>query len=85
MTPAKLDRERATLVVIDVQEAFRKAVPSFDDVARGAAALVRGADAVDLPVLVTEQEFRRAEAGDIAGWHAQHAAGGPEQTRHCRL
>ncbi len=55
MTPAKLDRERATLVVIDVQEAFRKAVPSFDDVARAAAALVRGAEATGVPILVTEQ------------------------------
>ena len=55
MTPAKLDRERSTLVVIDVQEAFRKAVPSFDDVARGAAALVRGAEATGVPILVTEQ------------------------------
>ena len=55
MTPAKLDRRRAALVVIDVQEAFRKAVPSFDDVAKGTAALVRGAEAVDVPILVTEQ------------------------------
>ena len=55
MTPAKLDRERATLVVIDVQEAFRKAVPSFDEVARGAAALVRGAEAIGVPIVVTEQ------------------------------
>ena len=29
----KLDRDRAALVVIDVQEAFRKALPSFDEVA----------------------------------------------------
>jgi nicotinamidase-related amidase len=55
VTPAKLDRRRAALVVIDVQEAFRKAVPSFDDVARGAAALVRGAEATGVPILVTEQ------------------------------
>jgi nicotinamidase-related amidase len=55
VTPAKLDRNRAALVVIDVQEAFRKAVPSFDDVARGAAALIRGAEAVDVPIVVTEQ------------------------------
>ena len=55
MTLAKLDRERAALVVIDVQEAFRKAVPSSDDVARGAAALIRGAEAVDVPIVVTEQ------------------------------
>ena len=55
MTPAKLDRGRAALVVIDVQEAFRKAVPSFDDVARGAAALIRGAEATGVPIIVTEQ------------------------------
>jgi nicotinamidase-related amidase len=52
---AKLDRDRVALVVIDVQEAFRKAVPSFDDVVRATAALVRGAEAVEVPVLVTEQ------------------------------
>jgi nicotinamidase-related amidase len=55
VTRAKLDRERTALVVIDIQEAFRKAVPSFDDVARGAAALIRGAEAVDVPIVVTEQ------------------------------
>jgi nicotinamidase-related amidase len=51
----KLDRDRATLVVIDVQEAFRKALPSFDDVAGAAATLVRGAEAVGIPIVVTEQ------------------------------
>ena len=55
MTTAKLDRRRAALVVIDVQEAFRKAVPSFDGVAKGAAALIRGAEAVDVPIVITEQ------------------------------
>jgi nicotinamidase-related amidase len=51
----KLDARRAALVVIDVQEAFRKAVPGFEGVARAAGTLVRGAEAVDVPVLVTEQ------------------------------
>ena len=55
MTAAKLDRNRAALVVIDVQEAFRKAVPSFDEVARGAVALIRGAEATGVPIVVTEQ------------------------------
>ena len=41
----KLDPKRTALVVIDVQEAFRKAVPGFDQVARATAALVRGAEA----------------------------------------
>jgi nicotinamidase-related amidase len=54
--PARtLDRTRAALVVIDVQEAFAKAVERFDEVARQTAVLVRGAHALDLPVLVTEQ------------------------------
>ena len=51
----KLDQERTTLVVIDVQEAFRKALPSFDDVARASATLVEGAAAVGIPIVVTEQ------------------------------
>jgi nicotinamidase-related amidase len=51
----KLDRNRAALVVIDVQEAFRKAVPTFDDVVRGTAALIRGVRAIGVPILVTEQ------------------------------
>ena len=51
----KLDAERATLVVIDVQEAFRKALPSFDDVARATGTLVEGAAAVGIPIVVTEQ------------------------------
>ena len=55
MSRGKLDRERAALVVIDVQEAFRQAVPRFEEVARAAAALVRGAEAVAVPILVTEQ------------------------------
>ena len=51
----KLDPERAVLVVIDVQEAFRKALPSFDDVAGASAKLVQGASVIGIPVLVTEQ------------------------------
>jgi nicotinamidase-related amidase len=51
----KLDRERAVLVVVDIQEAFRKAVPSFGAVAEAAATLVRGAEAMGIPIVVTEQ------------------------------
>ena len=51
----KLDPERAALLVIDVQEAFRRAVPTFGEVARASAALVRGAEAVGIPITVTEQ------------------------------
>ena len=55
MSAAKLDPARAALVVIDVQEGFRKAVPGFDQVAQATRALVKGAQAVGIPILVTEQ------------------------------
>lgn len=51
----RLDRDRAALVVVDVQEGFRKAVPEFSEVARATATLARGAEAIGIPVLVTEQ------------------------------
>ncbi len=55
MTASLLDRERAVLVVIDVQEAFRKALPDFHEVARRTAILVQGARVIGIPVVVTEQ------------------------------
>ena len=56
MTAAKLDPDRAALVVIDVQEAFRKALPdSFDGVTSAAATLIEGAKAIGVPIRVTEQ------------------------------
>jgi nicotinamidase-related amidase len=54
--PGKLDPERAALVVIDVQEGFRKALPAdFDQLARAVATLVRGSEGVGIPIHVTEQ------------------------------
>jgi nicotinamidase-related amidase len=50
-----LDRERAALVVVDVQEAFRPAVGEFESVAHNAGVLVQGASALGLPTRVTEQ------------------------------
>jgi nicotinamidase-related amidase len=50
-----LDRSRAALVVVDVQEAFRPAVGEFDAVAANTAVLVQGARALGIPVVVTEQ------------------------------
>ena len=55
MSKGKLDPQRAALVVIDVQEAFRKVVPEFERVARAGSTLIRGAEAVGIPILVTEQ------------------------------
>jgi nicotinamidase-related amidase len=51
----KLDRARAALAVIDVQEGFRTAVLDFERVAGNVAVLVEGARILGLPVLVTEQ------------------------------
>ena len=51
----KLDRDRAALVVVDVQEAFRKAVPSFAEIAGATGTLVQGAAKIGIPVVVTEQ------------------------------
>jgi nicotinamidase-related amidase len=51
----KLDRSRAALVVVDVQEAFRPAVLDFERVVANVAVLVQGARVLGLPALVTEQ------------------------------
>jgi nicotinamidase-related amidase len=49
-----LSRERAALVVVDVQEAFRP-YESFAGVAENCAKLLRGARILELPRLVSEQ------------------------------
>ena len=51
----RVELDRAALVVIDVQEAFRKGVPNFAEIERGAGILVQAADEVGIPVVVTEQ------------------------------
>ena len=50
-----LRRGDAALVVVDVQEAFRKAVPDFEDIARKTAILLEGARILGIPAIVTEQ------------------------------
>ncbi len=49
-----LERDRAALLVVDVQEGFRP-YSSFADVADACAKLVRAARILDLPALVSEQ------------------------------
>jgi nicotinamidase-related amidase len=51
----RLARDRATLVVIDMQEAFREAVPAFEQVTGAVTTLINGAVEMDVPILVTEQ------------------------------
>jgi nicotinamidase-related amidase len=70
-----LDRRRAALVVIDVQEAFRKAVDGFDEVARQTGILIEGARTLGIPVIVTEQYPRGL--GDTVPEVAQHLNGVP--------
>ena len=53
--PSVLDRESTLLVVVDAQEAFRPAVLDFDGVIHNVAVLVQGANALGVPVVVTEQ------------------------------
>jgi nicotinamidase-related amidase len=51
----KLDSERTALLVIDVQEGFRRAIPQFDRITKATATLIDGAEAIGIPVVVTEQ------------------------------
>ncbi|CAA9525123.1 MAG: Isochorismatase [uncultured Solirubrobacteraceae bacterium] len=50
-----LRRDDAALVVVDVQEAFRKVIPDFDEIAAKTATLVEGARILGVPTIVTEQ------------------------------
>ena len=51
----RLERDKAVVVVVDVQEGFRPAVRDFEDVAANVARLVQGANALGVPVRVSEQ------------------------------
>jgi nicotinamidase-related amidase len=53
--PTLLNADRAALAVIDMQEAFRKAILDFGLIAERIGSLVRIARLLDVPVIVTEQ------------------------------
>ena len=53
--PAVLDKRRAALAVIDMQEAFRPMIEGFADYAARIAVLVQACRVLDVPVIVTEQ------------------------------
>jgi nicotinamidase-related amidase len=72
----KLDPERTTLIVVDVQEGFRKVVPAFDRVAKATATLIEGAEAIGIPIVVTEQYPKGL--GETAREVAEHLPGGTE-------
>lgn len=52
---AILERGRAALAVVDMQEAFRPMIAGFSQLAGRIGVLVEGATVLGLPVLVTEQ------------------------------
>jgi nicotinamidase-related amidase len=52
---SRLERDKAVVVVVDVQEGFRAAVQEFEDVAANVGRLVQGANALGVPVRVSEQ------------------------------
>ncbi len=54
-SPLLLDRQRATLLIVDVQEAFAPAVENFDALVARVAILAQAARLLDVPVIVTEQ------------------------------
>ena len=55
MNPKILDISNSVLVVVDVQEAFRSAIPDFALITSRIAMAVRGFTILDVPILVTEQ------------------------------
>jgi nicotinamidase-related amidase len=72
----KLERDRTALVVVDVQEGFRKAIPDFERVAKATATLIEGAEAIGIPVIVTEQYPKGL--GETAPEVAEHLPEGTE-------
>jgi nicotinamidase-related amidase len=51
----RLEADRTSLIVIDVQEGFRKAIPDFERVAAATATLIGGAEAIGVPIVISEQ------------------------------
>jgi nicotinamidase-related amidase len=72
----KLDADRTALVMVDVQEGFRKAIPDFEQVARAAATLVQGAELLGVPIVITEQYPKGL--GDTTPEVASHLPDGTE-------
>ncbi|MEO6050328.1 MAG: hydrolase [Pyrinomonadaceae bacterium] len=53
--PNILDSKTTALIVVDIQEGFRNAIPDFAVVASRASTAVRGFQILDAPVIITEQ------------------------------
>ncbi len=55
MHPRILDKSKAALAVVDIQEGFRNAIPDFGRVAARAGIAAQGFQILGVPVIVTEQ------------------------------
>lgn len=53
--PKILDSNKTALVILDVQEAFRSAIPEFPQIASRISIAVRGFQILNLPIIITEQ------------------------------
>jgi nicotinamidase-related amidase len=72
----RLEAGRTALVVVDVQEGFRRAIPDFERVAKAVATLIEGAEAIGIPIVVTEQYPKGL--GETAAEVAEHLPEGVE-------
>lgn len=50
-----LERDKALLLIVDVQERYRKVLTEVDNLTRNISILVEAAKILDVPVIVTEQ------------------------------
>ena len=68
--PGLLDRDRAVLLLIDLQEGYRNVLFGWEQVVSSCVLLARGAGAVGVPLLVTEQYPRGLghTARELAPW-----------------
>ena len=73
---SKLQADRTTLVVVDVQEGFRRAIPDFERVAKATATLIAGAGTIGIPVVITEQYPKGL--GETAAEVAEHLPDGTQ-------
>ena len=55
MKVARLEADRAALLIVDIQEAFRGVIPGADAIIARAQILTRAASLLELPIIVSEQ------------------------------
>jgi nicotinamidase-related amidase len=72
----RLEADRTALIVIDLQEGFREAIPDFQRVAKATATLIEGAEAIGIPIVISEQYPRGL--GETVPQVAEHLPEGTE-------